>query len=396
MAAGALGAVLCCALAGTAVADSPAEQLQSIERSIETNSARQAELDRRADRLKNEAAALRQRAVAVAARARQHEATLTALEARLDELAASEDAVLASFDQRRRQLALLIAALERIARHPPIALIALPASPTDTVRSALLLRSTVPEVETRAKALRNDLDALVELREGMGTARAKLAAEQRALDEERRTLAALSDEKARLVGETEAERRSARARAEKLAAEAENLRDLIAKLSESRNREAAERSPAATPEPPPNVVAALPPDTGRLSLPAVSLPAAGPVVQRFGEAGPFGQPARGVSIRTREAAAVVAPRAGTVVFAGPFQGLGQLLIIEHGGEYHLLLAGLSRIDAAVGDQVLAGEPVGSMDASQDAKPTLYLELRRKGRPVDPMPWLAAGRTRVNG
>jgi septal ring factor EnvC (AmiA/AmiB activator) len=126
------------------------------------------------------------------------------------------------------------------------------------------------------------------------------------------------------------------------------------------------------------------------------LPVSGRVVLAFGDSDTVGQPARGVSVHTRSSAAVVAPRAGTVVFAGPFQGLGQLLIIEHDEEYHLLLAGFSRIDAAVGDRVSAGEPVGSMDPSEDAKPTLYMELRRNGRPVNPMPWLAAGRTRING
>jgi septal ring factor EnvC (AmiA/AmiB activator) len=57
---------------------------------------------------------------------------------------------------------------------------------------------------------------------------------------------------------------------------------------------------------------------------------------------------------------------------------------------------MARIDAAVGDKVMAGEPVGIMGDAATPGPTLYLELRRKGRPVDPLPWLAAGRTEVNG
>ena len=122
----------------------------------------------------------------------------------------------------------------------------------------------------------------------------------------------------------------------------------------------------------------------------------GRVIRRFGVADGSGGGAEGIAIRTLAAAQVVAPISGAVVFAGPFRGLGRLLIIEYGDEYHLLLAGLSRIDTAVGDEVLAGEPVGVMDAAGDPRPTLYMELRRKSRPINPLPWLAARQSKVNG
>jgi septal ring factor EnvC (AmiA/AmiB activator) len=300
---------------------------------------------------------------------------------------------MAALDRRRAQFAVVIAALERMALHPPVALIALPESPVDTVRSALLLRSTVPEVEARAKSLRHDLDSLAGLREDLTSTRTKLTAERQTLDQERQSLAALSAEKAKLAGRTEVERAEARAKSERLAAEAKDLHELIAKLAESRKREkaraAAEQRTASRPP-------ARSGTAGPAHELAGGLPVAGRIMRRFGDKDEYGQPARGVSIRVRGTASVVAPRAGTVVFAGPFRGLGQLLIIQYGAEYHFLLAGLSRIDAAVGDHVLAGEPVGWIDASKDARPTLYMELRRKGRPVNPLPWLTAGRTRVNG
>mgnify|MGYP002019279149 FL=1 len=103
-----------------------------------------------------------------------------------------------------------------------------------------------------------------------------------------------------------------------------------------------------------------------------------------------------ITIRTRPAAHVVAPRRGTVVFAGPFRGYGRLLIIEHDEGHHVLLAGLGRIDAVVGDEVLAGEPVGAMTGSLKGTPNLYLELRRSGRPINPLPWLAASKIMVSG
>ena len=93
---------------------------------------------------------------------------------------------------------------------------------------------------------------------------------------------------------------------------------------------------------------------------------------------------------------VVAPLAGTVVFAGPFKGYGKLLIIKHGRGYHTLLAGLARIEARVGDKLLSGEPIGAMATQAGIANQLYLELRHSGRPINPLPWLAANNDKVSG
>jgi septal ring factor EnvC (AmiA/AmiB activator) len=78
------------------------------------------------------------------------------------------------------------------------------------------------------------------------------------------------------------------------------------------------------------------------------------------------------------------------------------LIIEHGGGYHTVLAGLDQVDAVVGQWLLAGEPVGVMGAGEGSgdaasaggRPKLYLELRRDGQPIDPVPWFGAADTKT--
>jgi septal ring factor EnvC (AmiA/AmiB activator) len=121
------------------------------------------------------------------------------------------------------------------------------------------------------------------------------------------------------------------------------------------------------------------------------LPAVGTVAGRYGEAAGSGPDAglrtKGITIQTRAGAQVVAPFDGIVAFTGPFRGYGLLLIIEHSEGYHTLLAGLGRIECSVGQRVLAGEPVGAMDDGD--KPALYVELRRDGQPVNPLPWMAS-------
>jgi septal ring factor EnvC (AmiA/AmiB activator) len=126
------------------------------------------------------------------------------------------------------------------------------------------------------------------------------------------------------------------------------------------------------------------------------LPVAGRITVSFGGKDHNGQKSRGISIRARPNATVIAPSSGTVVFAGPFRGLGNLLIIEYGRQYHLLLGRLARIDVLVGEKVLAGEPVGIILFIELTGTTLYLELRRNGQPINPLPWLAARRDRKRG
>jgi len=109
-----------------------------------------------------------------------------------------------------------------------------------------------------------------------------------------------------------------------------------------------------------------------------------------------GLTSKGISIATVEGAQVVAPYAGRVVYAGAFRGYGQLLIIEHGEGYHSLMAGLTRIDSVIGQWVLAGEPIGVMGRAESENPSLYVELRRNGRPINPLPWLAARKGEVSG
>jgi septal ring factor EnvC (AmiA/AmiB activator) len=138
--------------------------------------------------------------------------------------------------------------------------------------------------------------------------------------------------------------------------------------------------------------------TGRLPLPAQ-----GRQVLGFGEKTQFGGQSKGIVLETRQGAQVTSPCDGWIVYAGEFRSYGQLLIINAGAGYHVLLAGLSQIDVQPGQFVLAAEPVGTMTGwPQQSQPTssnapvLYVEFRKDGKPVDPDPWWAAGHRKVQG
>lgn len=129
---------------------------------------------------------------------------------------------------------------------------------------------------------------------------------------------------------------------------------------------------------------------------AFAMPARGKLISRFNETTVPGLSTKGIIIETRALAQIVAPFDGRVAFAGPFREYGLLLIIDHGEGYHTLLAGMGRIDARLHQHVLAGEPVGVMGPLNGEKPKLYVELRKKGYPINPLPWLAAESSKVSG
>lgn len=129
------------------------------------------------------------------------------------------------------------------------------------------------------------------------------------------------------------------------------------------------------------------------------MPVNGVKLRNFGAPDGNGGTERGLTVATRAGAQVTAPADGWVVYAGPFRSYGQLLILNAGGGYHILLAGMDRISVDLGQFVLAGEPVAVMGsgshiaailASGSSQPVLYIEFRKNGTPVDPDPWWAAG------
>lgn len=381
------------AATGPAAAADAEQRLGTVERALADGQRREKEIQTEAARLKAEVARLRRGLVAAARTIQEREAEIAGLEARLQEVETLAAGKRARLRERHGQFSRVLVALERLARYPPEALIAHPLSPAETVRGAILLRAAVPQIERRAGRLRDELDDLSRTRKVIAARRADLAAATTALAGERTHLDGLLAQKLALKRQTDAERRKVAERMRALAREAKDLRDLLARLESERRAREKQAAAAARPANPSAPVPGLSMSRARGKLP---FPAVGRVVGLYGQTTDTGLTRRGITIETAPGAQVVAPYEGKVVFAGLFRGYGQLLIIEHGEGYHSLLAGLVRIDSVIGQSVLAGEPVGVMGRQDDGKPTLYVELRRDGQPINPLPWLAARKGKVSG
>jgi septal ring factor EnvC (AmiA/AmiB activator) len=403
-----------------------AKKLEQVEHDLAKAKAEAKAAKERSAAIAAEIESLRQRLVAAASSAQTAEQDLADMSVTLARLEEEERAKVADLARRREQTALTLAALQRLALRPPDALIAAPGSPLETVRGALLLTSAVPALMERTHSLRSELESLTRVRREIAESKASLDRALGARGAATEEIASLIEAKAALLAETEDQRQRAAERAAALAAEASDMRDLLARLTAERERLAAEEKPArsqeeeraldaelltlprrsAQPPAPPAEVAALGPQAVPLierptlvrpfpNMPGgLLMPARGTVTRRFDPSAASGPLSKGVTIETLTGAQVVAPFDGHVVFQGPFRGYGAILIIEHTGGYHTLLSGLGRIDVAVGQWLLAGEPVGVM--SSDGPPELYVELRRASQPIDPLPWLQISGDKVKG
>ena len=384
----AAGAAPCLDGSGPVHAQSAEQKLQRIEREIESSRQRERTLESRADRLDRGLKSMRGELIDTAASVQTHEERISGIEARLRVLSAEERAKARDLRERHGALSSIIAALALLGRRPPEILVSASADPVDAVRGAILLASVIPELRSRVHELRAELTALRDIRRGIEDERAELASASETLLRERQALDRLLTQTSRLHKQTLGERIRSKERISRLAKEARDLRALLRELRKEEERLARE-SPG---------MALVPGDGGpftgaRGRLP---LPVRGRLVTRFGERNRFGTRNQGLTVATRASAQVIAPYDGRLMFAGPFRGYGQLLIISHGEGYHSLIAGMSRIDGVVGQWLLAGEPIGRMGGNDGDAPVLYVELRRNGAPIDPLPWLASNERKVSG
>lgn len=365
----------------------------------------------------------------------QSEGQLNLIESRLGELESQEKTVRQTLEARHGSISALLAAMQRMGRNPPPVMITGREDALGTVRSAMLLAAAFPELRNQAVTLAEQLHDLVRVMTSIRTEGDKLRAETTRLNDARTRLAGLQESKRQTLAERQTELTQVTQASAEIAKSVSDLSDLIDKL----DKEVAEKTGLGTYD---KEVAAAEKQTsianqggatdgrgsstvlaprderqammtpGRIK-PAVPFPEAkgllplpvqGRRVLTFGEKTQFGSQSKGIVLETRHGGQVVSPSDGWIVYAGEFRSYGQLLIINAGGGYHILLAGLSQIDVQFGQFVLAGEPVGVMSTAakasqakpQDSAPVLYIEFRKDQKPIDPDPWWVDAARKVQG
>lgn len=334
-----------------------------------------------------------QEGAALAARVQEAEAGIATNEARVRLIGQQRAALRAELAQRQRPLVELTAALQRLSRRPAVFALLRPGSLSDTVHLRAVLETMLPEVGRRTAGLRAAIARGRQLQAAAETVGVNLRASQSELRRRRQQLMGievrqrLDSRTASGIADREAER------ALGLAEQARDLATLVGRLDEAgrlRERLGALPGPLLRPaagasvpgpqlpEQPAAAAADAPPP------PQYLLPVAGRLVAGFGDSGEGRVQSRGISLAPRGGAQVVAPGGGRVVFAGPYQSYGVIVIVEHGGGWTSLVTGLAVLDARVGQTVVAGSPLG---LAPQGRPVLTLELRKDGIPFNPLDYL---------
>jgi septal ring factor EnvC (AmiA/AmiB activator) len=394
-----------------------ADAIKQREQELEAARAQQKSAAELQEKLKADIAAigqdrskLNQQLIDIAARVRGVETRIGDAEARLRPLDAREQQIRSSLDSRRSEIVEVLAALQRAGRRAPPALLVRPEDALQSLRTAMLLGAVVPEMRAQAERLVGDLSELIGLRKTIATERDQLAIDRDKLKGDQIQLASLVDERQRKQSAIEKDLEAEGARALALARQADSLQGLIARMEQDLKSAAKAAEIASLKGTPvalngkPNLKALK--DPGRLS-PAIAfasakglfaLPVNGVKIREFGGSDGVGGVEKGISLASRPGAQVTTPCDGWVVYAGPFRSYGQLLILNAGGGYHVLIAGMERISVNIGQFVLTGEPVATMGttsqvasilAANASQPVLYIEFRKDGTPIDPGPWWAA-------
>jgi septal ring factor EnvC (AmiA/AmiB activator) len=353
---------------------------------------------------------LNQQLIDTAAQVRTVETRIGDAESRLRPLDGREAQVRGSLDSRSSEIVEVLAALQRAGRRTPPALLVRPEDALQSLRTAMLLGAVVPELRGRAEKLAADLGELVALRKQIAAERDKLAIDRDRLRDDQIRLSALVDERQRQQAAIEKDMETEGTRAVALAKQVDSLQGLIAKMEQDL-KAAAKAAAAATMQGTPATVDGKPnsaplKDPSR-QTPAIAFasakglfrfPVNGSKIRDFGASDGVGGAEKGISLASRPGSQVTTPCDGWVVYAGPFRSYGQLLILNAGGGYHVLIAGMERISVNIGQFVLTGEPVATMGktslvasilATNASQPVLYVEFRKDGTPIDPGPWWAA-------
>jgi septal ring factor EnvC (AmiA/AmiB activator) len=392
--------------------DARQQELRGVQDTIRASEEQRRRIEAELESMRNDRARLNAALIETAARVQRSETGLAALEARLADSLKSEDAIRKSLESRREVIIQILAGLQRMGRNPPPALLISPNDIMTAIRTAMMMGAVVPELRAETMVLAADLEELSAVRLRIANERTALKRETDQLGQERLRLAALVEARQKAMINVERALDAERRRAAELARQATSLKDLIASMEQEiggarRGAEAARKADEERQK-----TAALPRDLRKSpfadrsrTTPAIAfadargllpMPVSGSLAKKFGEKDDFGGVERGISIGTQAGATVSSPCDCWVSFAGPYRTYGQLLIVNAGNGYYIVLAGMERINVEVGQFVQVGEPVAVMGegAARTAtaiaigakQPILYVEFRKDGSAIDPGPW----------
>lgn len=370
----AISTLLLMLCAASAFAEEPEQkkQLEQTLQSLEKTKQMQAALAQKETYTRRELEVLQGRSTDLAEKLQTSERRVSKEEHALGEITLELADKEKKFEARKAEYARTVSTLLRMHDMPVTTLFAQKENLPQLLNTASALEQTNKAVAEKAQQLRDDLVQLKMLKVAATARRNRTQKETITLDSEREKLAAAIKERQQLQSQLSRDRGQAEQKIANLSRESESLQTLITKLDAQARADAAKAKQIKP---------------GKMAKGNLRLPVMGDVIHRFGEQKTANESYRGLVIRSRAGATVIAPEAGEVVFTGPFRDYGNIVLIKHANNYISLMSGLGKTTASLNQKVIRGEPVAVMAAEKS--PELYVELRdESAKPIDPGNWFA--------
>ena len=384
----------------------PAAELGQVEQSIKDSSDKQSALATDIETATKSQAEISDKLIVLAKTLQSQQAAVQTADDKLKKLGAESIVIRSTLAEKQDQLSELLAGLQRLEQNPPPALVVEPQNILQALRGAMMFGAVVPEMRNQALDLQNNLHRLEAIK--TETEDAKKAQEQAltALATSQSELIQLQSDKKALAINSAKDLESEKLRAADLAKQAKNLKQLLAGLEEEKKKaeaiKTAEAKASEAGERKKREALLRPMMIFTQNKGKIEYPVQGEKLKQFGDDNGLGGTLDGLAIAAAADARVISPVDGRVEFAGPFRSYGQLLILNVGEGYLVLLAGMNQISAEIGQSIRAGEPLGQMgkgpssvaligSETNNAQPVLYVEFRKNNDPVDPSPWWVGGR-----
>jgi murein hydrolase activator len=337
------------------------EELERLSAEVRANTRKRDATRQTARQIGREIEDLRQRIIDISRRQGASETRSAVFRARLETLNLQEADITRKLTAMRAKEARLLSALQIYTRNPPPAIFISTRRANDAVVAAIIMREITPELQKRTQALAAQNAELVRLRRQAALQNESLFVAESDVSRQRSEIEALISQKLALEDQLLSE-------ADKLEARAEEL-----KTQENRMRGALPLRGLL--------------GVGQKAPNQLQQPVVGEKVSDFGQilGGQIegGRPERGVRFSVQPGAQVTAPIEGEVEFAGPVESYGQVVILNAGNNYHVVLTGIGRVFVDKGQTLRRHEPIGRMPNLSERKVTLYMELRQGERPVNP-------------
>lgn len=373
--------------------------LKEVEEKVFQQSMEHKKLQAQATQINLELTAVSREMVKAARQIQNNEEKLSRMERQLGLLEDDLKKAQEGFTKEDSHLISILAALQNLALKPTESLLVQPLSPVDIIRSAMVLRETVPYLEENAERIRRQLQDITTKKAKIEKQISEISKQKKLLEAEHERMKQLVQRKSKLRNNVEIKSEKAKKNMDKLASQAQDLRDLLGQIEKQRKEQEAREAERRRQEEErrkleekqsddlikseqaaiTNIASGFAKAKGSLPLPA-----RGSIITRYGEQKVKGVSSKGLTIATREKAQVISPFDGAVVFAGPFRGYGNMIIVEHGDGYLSVMAGLGSISVELGQMLLAGEPIGLMPEEGNAE--LYVEIRKDNQSINPAAW----------